>query len=193
MKKLVYVVCGLNASRSQVIAEFLKGKYSDSSEIEIKSAGLDVDILREEDKRTQFTKELAKKANIIFVSDHDKLYRTKYHLLENDIDEIKKVHSLRIPDIFHIHKNAHFGNISQYVDYLDKINQQPEFSALRRYVSHLTQKGASMLVEALYLKELYSAHRSPELRDDKKYPFELLHKALEFRFPWISKLIEKTQ
>ena len=194
MKKLVYIVCGLNASRSQVVEEFLKGKYSDASEIEIKSAGLNVDILREDDKRTPFTKELAEKASIIFVSDHDKFYRVRYNLLKNNKRHIGKIHLLRIPDVFHIHKNAHLGkDISEYIDYLNSINQQPEFSALRKYVSHLTQKEASALMEALYIKELYSAHLPPNMRQDKKYPFQLLYKTLEFRLPWISRLIENTK
>jgi len=194
MKRLVYVVCGLNASRSQAVGEFLKGKYSGNTGIEIKTAGLDVDILGKGDKRTSFTKELAEMADLIFVSDHDKLYRTNYSLLGNVSDKTRKVHLLRIPDVFQIHKNAHFGkDLKEYVDYLERINQEPEFSALRRYMSHLTPKAASALTEALYIKELYSTHLSPELRQDKKYPFELLYKTMEFRFPWISKLIENSK
>jgi predicted protein tyrosine phosphatase len=190
MKKLVYAVCGLNASRSKAIEEFLKGKYSNTPEIEIKSAGLDVDILRKEDKRTLFNKELAEKADVIFASDHDKLYRINYQLLENDTSQTKKVHLLSIPDIFHIHRNAHLGDLIDYIIYLERINLESEFSSLRRYISHLKPKAASELMEALYVKELYSAHRSPELRQDKKYPFELLYKTLEFRFDWMSQIIK---
>jgi predicted protein tyrosine phosphatase len=192
MKKLVYVVCGLNASRSQIVAEFLRSKYSGKSEIEIKSAGFNVDIQREDDKRTSFTKEIAERADIIFVSDHDKLSR--YYSLGNIAERTTKVHLLRIPDIFHTHRNAYLpGNEGlTYEEQMQKIENGLEFSALRRYVSHLKPKDASALMEALYIKELYSAHRSPELRQDKKFPFELLHKTLEFRFPEISEIIEET-
>jgi protein-tyrosine-phosphatase len=205
MKKLVYIVCGLNASRSQVVEEFLKGKYADNRKIEIKSAGLNVDIFSRRDKRTLFTEELAERADIIFVSDYDKLCKINYYLFRNDEKKTKKVHLLGIPDIFPIHKNAHIGNFYEYVNYLEGFNKNPEFSALREYVSHLTPESASALMEALYLKELYSAHRSQEpIKRNKKYPdanwnetlhktypFQLLQKTLEFRFPSISKIIEK--
>lgn len=190
MKKLVYVVCGLNASRSQVVAEFLQGKYHDNSEIEIKSAGFNVDIQRGDDKRTSFTKDLAERADVIFVSDHDKL--SKYYSLGNFIDKIKKVHLLRIPDVFHTHRNAYLpsNNGLTYEEQMQKIESEPEFSALRKYVSHLTPEGAFALTEALYVKELYSVHQSSESRQDKKFPFELLYKTLELRFDWMSKIIE---
>lgn len=205
MKKLVYVVCGLNASRSQAVGEFLRGKYPGNIGIEIKTAGLDVDILGEGDKRTPFTRELAETADLIFVSDQDKLYRTNYSLLENDPRKTKKVHLLRIPDVFPIHKNAHIGELSEYIIYLERFNQESEFSALRRYMSHLTPKASSALMEALYLKEIYSTRGSQKpIKRDKKYPdahwnesiyktypFELLYKTLEFRFPKISQLIEQ--
>jgi hypothetical protein len=195
MRKLIYVVCGLNASRSQVIAEFLSKKYSDVPKIDIKSAGLDVDIFegREDDKRTLFTKQMAEEASLVFVSDHDKFYRVKYNLLKNDKRQIGKVHSLRIPDIFYSHKNVYLtGNDGlTYEEHMQKIMENPEFSALRRYIFHIKPEDASALMEALYIKELYSTHRSHKLRQDKKYPFQLLQKTLEFRFPQMSELIEK--
>ena len=190
MKKLIYVVCGLNASRSQAIEEFLKGKYS-NPEVEIKSAGLDVNILGEEDKRTLFTKELAEKANIILVSDHDKLYRIKYNLLKNNDSYVGKIHLLRIPDVFHPHKNSYMPEQGHsYEEYIQKIESELEFKKLIEYIKELNPRETSILTEAIYTKELYTSHLSPELRQDKKYPFELLHKTLEFRFSWISKLIE---
>ncbi len=194
MKKLIYVVCGLNASRSQVIEEFLKNKYANTPKIEIKSAGLDVYPIGERDKRTSFTRELAEQADIIFASDHDKFYKIRYELLKNDEEQLKKVHLLRIPDIFHTHKNAFFGgNLDEYVNYMETINQQEGYSDLRKYISYLTPKAASALTEAFYVRELYSAHQSPELRQDKKYPLQLLNKTLEFRFPWMAKLIENNK
>jgi predicted protein tyrosine phosphatase len=204
MRKLIYIVCGLNASRSQAVEEFLKGKYPGDPEIEIKSAGFGVDIQREDDKRTPFTKELAERTDIIFVSDHDKL--SKYYSLGNIKDRITKVHLLRIPDVFHTHRNAYLPGSDglTYEEQMQKIESEPEFSALRRYVSHLTPEGASALTEALYLKELYPTHSEIKKRyikyplapwDEslhKKYPFQLLQKTLEFRFPQIHQIIKSS-
>jgi len=190
MKK-IHIVCGLNSSRSQIIEEFLKSKYHANPEINIKSSGLDVYILREDDKRTLFTKKMAKEADVMFASDHDKFYRIRYNLLDNDERYIKKVHLLKIPDVFHTHKNVFLASpkTSDYKIYMQKIRQESGFSQLAKYINNLTPKEASILTEAIYIKELYSAHLHPRLRQDKKYPSKLLYKTLEFRFPSINKLI----
>lgn len=187
----INVVCGLNSSRSQIIEEFLRSKYSSNSDINIKSSGLDVYILREDDKRTLFTKEMARGADVILASDHDRFYRIRYNLLDNDERHIQKVHLLRIPDVFHTHKNAFLSNpkTPDYGTYIQKIRQEPEFKELAEYIKALGLKECSELLEAIYIKELYSAHLAPRLRQDKKYPSELLYKTLEFRFPSINKLI----
>ena len=190
--KNIWIICGLNASRSQVIEEFLSKKYSDVPGIEIKSAGLDVHLLREDDKKILFTREMAKEADIIFVSDNNKFYRVRYNLLNNDKKDTEKIHLLRIPDIFHIHRNAAI-NKQKYDGHMKRILEDSDFSRLRGYIEALSPKEASILTEAIYIKELYTDHLSPELRQDKKYPFELLYKTLEFRLPWISQLIENTK
>lgn len=187
MKKLVYIVCGLNASRSQAIEEFLQKKYSDNSEVEIKSAGLDVHLFKKEDKRTLFKRELAEKAEVIFVSDDDKFYRINYRFLDNHSE---KMHSLRIPDFFYAHRNGVIDK-EGYDAGMKKIIEDSDFSRLREYINALSLKECSALTEALFIKELYSAHKSPESRQDKKYPFELLYKTLEFRFPEINKIIKQ--
>jgi len=190
MKK-INVVCGLNSSRSQIVEEFLRKKYSSNPDINIKSSGLDVYILREDDKRTLFTKEMARGADVILASDHDRFYRIRYNLLDNDERHIQKVHLLKIPDVFHTHKNAFLSNpkTSNYETYIQKIRQEPEFKELAEYIKALGPKECSELLEAIYTKELYSAHLAPRLRQDKKYPSELLYKTLEFRFPSINRLI----
>lgn len=189
--KEINIVCGLNSSRSQIIEEFLKSKYHANPEISIKSSGLDVHILREDDKRTLFTKKMAKETDVILASDHDKFYRIRYNLLDNDEKHIQKVHLLKIPDVFHTHKNVFLVSpkTPDYETYMQKIRQQSEFSQLEKYINNLIPKLASILTEAIYIKELYSAHLNPRLRQDKKYPSELLYKTLQFRFPAINKLI----
>ena len=189
--KEINKVCGLNSSRSQIIEEFLKSKYHANPEINIKSSGLDVYILREDDKRILFTKKMAKEADVILASDHDKFYRIRYNLLDNNKRCIQKVHVLKIPDVFHTHKNVFLASPKtfDYEIYMQKIRQEPEFSQLEKYINNLTPKEASILTESTYIKELYSAHLNPKLRQDKKYPSELLYKTLEFRFPLINKLI----
>ena len=173
--------------------EFLKEKYNLNLEITINSAGLNVEKLRDDDKRTQFTKELAEKSDIILAADHDIYYRIKYFLLENKEDQIKKVYLMRIPDVFYTHEKAFLSSHENpnYKSYMEKIKEEPEFSRLLEEINRLTPREASILTEAVYTKELYSAHLNPNLRQDKRYPNELLHKTLEFRFLWMSKLIEK--
>jgi len=192
--KNIWIVCGLNSSRSQVIKEFLRERYKSHSDIGIKSAGLDVCILREDDKRTLFTEQMAREASLVLVSDHDKFYRVRYNLLKNDDRHIGKIHLLRIPDVFHTHKNAYLmGNGLSYEGHMQKIENNPEFKELIEYMGGLTPREASILTESLYTKELYTAHLPPNMRQDKKYPFQLLYKTLEFRLPWISKLIKNTK
>lgn len=188
--KNIDIVCGLNASRSQFIQEFLRDKYRSNPEININSAGLNVDKFAENDKRTLYTKEMAGKTDIILVSDHFIFYRIRHDLLENDENQIKRVHNMRIPDVFHIHKNAALDE-SVYEQNMQKIKDNPEFIELVGYIKALSPEEASALMEAIYIKELYTAHLYPKLRQDKKYPFELLHKTLEFRFPKMSELISK--
>lgn len=193
MKKLVYVVCGLNASRSRVVEDFLRGKYKDKSGIEIRSAGLDVDIFKEDDKKTLFTEKMARESSLIFVSDEYKLDRT-YDLLGNGPGEVEKVHNLRIPDIFHGYINA--DPKSDTLDYskrMKKVRSDPEFRELIGYIKALSPMECSDLIEALYLRDLYSARQNHKPGQDRKYPFELLYKTLEFRFPKISELIDKTK
>ncbi len=190
--KNVWVVCGINASRSQTIEQFLSERYVSSPQIKIRSAGLDVDIMREDDKRTLLTKEMAEEADIIFASDHDKFHRIS-DILNNQ--SIGKLHLLRIPDVFHTHRNAYLpgkDNLS-YEEYMQKIESEPEFKELLKYVDELNPKESSALTEALYVKELYSAHLPPNKRQDKKFPFQLLYKTLEFRFPEISELISEAK
>ncbi len=192
--KNIYVICSLNSSRSQIIEEFLRNKYLLTPKINIKSAGLDVHILREDDKRTLFTKELAKKTDLILASDHSNFYRIRYFLLDNNEKHIKKVHLLRIPDVFHTHKNTFLNNpqTPDYETYMEKIRQEPEFSQLEKYINALTPQEASILTESIYIKELYTTHLNPKLRQDKKYPSKLLYKTLEFRFSSIDRLIYST-
>ena len=191
--KNIFTVCSLNSSRSQIMQEFLKERYNLNQEITINSAGLNVERLREDDKRTQFTKELAEKSDLILAADHDVYYRIRYSLLENKEDQIKKVYLMRIPDVFYTHEKAFLSSHEDpnYKSYMEKIKEEPEFSRLLEEINRLTPREASILTEAVYTKELYSAHLNPKLRQDKRYPNELLHKTLEFRFLWISKLIEK--
>jgi hypothetical protein len=190
--KNIWVVCGLNASRSQMIEEFLKDKYKSNPEIRIKSAGLDVTLVREDDQRILFTEQTAREASLVLVSDHDKFYRIRYKLLNNDEKRIRKVHVLRIPDVFYTHRNAYLpgnGGLS-YDEHIQRIESEPEFKELAQHIKKLSPKEASELTEALYTKELYSSHLPPNLRQDKKYPSGLLYKTLGFRSPWISRLIE---
>ncbi len=193
--KNICTVCSLNSSRSQVMEEFLRGKYASNPEININSAGLNVDILREDDKRTLFTKEMARETDVIFTSDHNIFYGVRYRLLKNDKNQISKVHLLRIPDVFHTHKNVFLSSLENpdYENFMQKIEQEPEFQKLLRYIGALKPRDCSELLESIYTKELYSAHLNPALRQDKKYPFELLHKTLEFRFSRIAELIENEQ
>lgn len=187
--KNIWVVCGLNSSRSQTIEEFLKDKYNSDSNLNIKSAGLDVFSMGKNDRRILFTEEMAREASLILASDCEKFSRIKYNLLKNDESQIGKVHLLRIPDVFHIHRNAAI-NRQKYDKMMEKIESEFEFRELSGYISALSSREASELTEALYIKELYTAHLPPYLRQDKKYPFQLLHKTLEHRFPEISGLIE---
>jgi len=192
MKK-IYTVCSLNSSRSQIMQEFLRDKYNSTPEVEINSAGLNVQILREDDKRTLFTKEIAEQSDIILAADHELFYRIRYELFKNEKDQIKKVYLMRIPDVFYTHKNVFLsgpGN-SSYEESMEKIRAGSEFSQLLEEIVKLTPKEASILTEALYTKELCGVHLNPSLRQNKKYPNELLYKTLEFRFPWIAQLIEK--
>jgi len=191
MKK-VYVVCAANMSRSQAIEEFLSRKYAENPEIRIKSAGLDVNVLGDEDKRTRFTREMAEEADIIFTSDHDKFNRVRYHLLNNDEKNAGKLHLLRIPDVFHVHRNV-IGPNANYDQYLRRIISEPDFDRLSEYIGKLSLKGASALVEALYTRDLGYSLRTNSGKELKKYPFELLYKALEFRFPWMNEIIEKVR
>ena len=191
--KNVFAVCSLNSSRSQIMGEFLKEKYNSNLEVVISSAGLNVQRLRADDKRVQFTKELAEKSDVILAADHDIYYKIRYNLLKNKEDQIKKVYLMRIPDVFYTHERAFLNGHenSDYHKYMKRIKEEPEFSHLLEEINMLTPKEASVLTEAIYTKELYSAHLNPNLRQDRKYPNELLYKTLEFRFPWISELIEK--
>ena len=137
---------------------------------------------------------MAREASLVFVSDHDKLYRVRYNLLKNDNRHVGKIHLLRIPDVFHTHKNAYLiGNGLNYEEHMQKIENNHEFRELIGYVKALSPKEASALTETIYIKELYTAHLPPNMRQDKKYPFELLYKTLEFRLPWVSQLIENTK
>lgn len=191
--KIIYSVCSLNSSRSQIISEFLKEKYKSDREINIRSAGLDVQILREDDKRTLFTEELAENADVILAMDHQLYYRIRYHLLKNGEEQIRKVHLMRIPDVFYTHENVFLsgqGNLN-YKDYMKRIEEDPEFSLLLKKILSLSNRESSALTEAIYTKELFEVHLNPALRQDKKYPNELLNKTLEFRFPWINELIKK--
>ncbi len=190
--KIIYSVCSLNSSRSQIISEFLKEKYKSDKKINIRSAGLDVQILRKDDKRTLFTEELAENADVILAMDHQLYYRIRYHLLKNGEEQIRKVHLMRIPDVFYPHEKVFLSNPEDrgYQDYIKKIEQDEEFLTLLKEINKLTSREASILTESIYTKEMYSKGLKPDLRQDKKYPNELLRKTLEFRFLWINELIK---
>lgn len=189
--KTICVICSLNSSRSQAIEEFLHKKYNLNSNIKITSAGLDVYKMREDDKRVLFTEQMARGSSLILSSDSDKFYRIKYHLLKNEEEQIKKVHLLRIPDVFYPHKNVYMaGKNGSYEEHMQKLEQEPEYKKLIEYVNALNPEEASALTEALYIKETYNIYSSNKNENKKNYPFELLYKTLEFRLPEISKLIE---
>lgn len=194
--KNIYVVCGLNTSRSKAIEEFLNEKYASDSEIQIKSAGLYVKF-EENGLRNLFIEEDAKKADKILVSDHDKFKRMidSYFLSGDNRKGIQKLHSLNIPDIFPRHKNA-YSEQSEYDNIINMVRKNPEFSRLLGYVEALSPKEASSLMESLYTKhtgkkDLYPDNIPHEERNDKIFPFELLYKTLEHRFPEIDKIIRE--
>jgi hypothetical protein len=73
---------------------------------------------------------------------------------------------------------------------MQKIESELDFRELMGFIKALSPREASDLTESLYTKELYSAHLPPSLRQDQRYPLELLEQTMEFRLPQISNLIK---
>lgn len=186
-EKKVLVVCNLNSSRSQLIEDFLRGKYG--SEIDVNSAGIYVNRLREDDPRTPLTVDMLDDTDPVLATESENFYRIRYDYLHND-ERIGKVHNLRIPDVFLTHPRAFISDPKiDYDEWFEITRNHPEFQALRKYVASLDPRQASDLVEALYIRDQFSARQEKLATSNLKYPNDLLFKALEYRFPKIDRII----